>query len=96
MHFSTEMSGLNSEGGLKCGLKRKTFLYLFSDGTRVTEACTSTLNTCVDSFAVCNGTVCDCMSGYYWNGTHCSKCRVLSEIWVFQHLVILPSLWSSD
>mgnify|MGYP001575875583 CR=1 FL=1 len=42
-----------------------------SDGTRVTEACTTVLNTCTDCHAFCNGTVCDCEEGFYWNGTHC-------------------------
>ena len=46
------------------------------DGTRVTEDCTNTVNTCVDDNAECNGTVCTCLSGYIWNGSICGNCFI--------------------
>lgn len=46
---------------------------LYSDGTRVTEPCTNTLDTCVDDNAGCNGTVCDCNAYFTWNGTICGR-----------------------
>lgn len=55
-------------------------LTFFSDGTRVTEPCTSSLDTCVDSYADCNGTICDCMSGFTWNG---ALCRIFS-VYIFK------------
>ncbi|XP_053406285.1 neurogenic locus notch homolog protein 1-like [Mercenaria mercenaria] len=40
-------------------------------GTLVTEECTTTLDTCVDKYADCNGTICDCIPGFSWNGSEC-------------------------
>lgn len=45
----------------------------FQDGTHVTEPCTSNPDTCTDSNANCNGTVCDCISGFAWNGSLCGN-----------------------
>lgn len=47
--------------------------YFFVDGTRVTERCLQRLDTCVDNWAVCNGTVCVCVEGFTWTGTICGK-----------------------
>lgn len=43
------------------------------DGTHVTDPCTTVIDTCVDNYAECNGTICDCISGFIWNGTICGK-----------------------
>ncbi|XP_060567783.1 cell death abnormality protein 1-like [Ruditapes philippinarum] len=48
-------------------------------GRKVTEKCTTALNTCIDCHASCNGTVCDCVDGYYWNGTHCVGSELCEE-----------------
>ncbi|XP_060553466.1 neurogenic locus notch homolog protein 1-like, partial [Ruditapes philippinarum] len=40
-------------------------------GTRVGESCTTEVDTCTDYYAECNGTVCDCVEGFSWNGTIC-------------------------
>ena len=46
---------------------------LISDGTRVGDSCTTSLDTCIDDNAGCNGTVCDCLPGFTYNGSICSK-----------------------
>lgn len=43
------------------------------DGTRVTDSCTTVTDTCIDDNAGCNGTVCDCLPDFAWNGSICSK-----------------------
>ena len=50
-----------------------TVYLVVSDGTKVTESCLSILDTCTDDFAACNGTVCDCIEGYTYNGSICGK-----------------------
>ncbi|XP_053405040.1 neurogenic locus notch homolog protein 1-like [Mercenaria mercenaria] len=40
-------------------------------GTRVTEPCTTSPNTCIDDYATCNGTICDCIPPFVWNGSIC-------------------------
>ena len=51
----------------------KTVFFLLSVGTRIGESCTTSVDTCVDDKAVCNGTVCDCMQGFQSNGSICGK-----------------------
>ncbi|XP_060560578.1 fibropellin-1-like [Ruditapes philippinarum] len=41
-------------------------------GTHVGDACTTSLNTCIDDYAECNGTICNCIAGYNWNGSRCN------------------------
>lgn len=47
------------------------------DGTRINEVCTTSLSTCVDKHAECNGTVCDCADGFTYNGTNCGTLYLL-------------------
>ncbi|XP_060551066.1 transmembrane cell adhesion receptor mua-3-like isoform X2 [Ruditapes philippinarum] len=68
--FTTFLTSFPCDGISFCGANQ----VLIGDtcyGTKVTETCTTTLNTCTDRHAFCNGTVCDCVDGYHWNGTHC-------------------------
>ena len=51
----------------------EVILNYVTDGTHVGDKCTQFIDTCIDDYAVCNGTVCGCLSGYQWNGTRCSK-----------------------
>lgn len=46
---------------------------LVLDGTRVTEKCTTVLDTCIDNYANCNGSICDCIHDFTWNGSFCGK-----------------------
>jgi hypothetical protein len=37
------------------------------------------LTTCVDCYAFCNGSICDCVDGFTWNGTLCGKQNLMDE-----------------
>ena len=52
-------------------------------GTRVTEICSTVVNTCVDDNAECNGTICNCLPKYVWNGTHCGNVVYLLNTMVY-------------
>lgn len=58
---------------------KKFDLSLFQDGTSVTEPCTTVVDTCTDMNADCNGTICDCVSGFHWNGSVCGKIALKYE-----------------
>ena len=49
------------------------YFTLLTDGTDVGDPCTTDLDTCIDNYAHCNGTICDCMPGYAWNGSLCGN-----------------------
>ena len=53
-------------------IKDVEYLFFFYiDGTIVGQTCTSGLDTCAQNNARCNGTICDCVEGFTYNGTAC-------------------------
>jgi hypothetical protein len=46
---------------------------MFKVGTHVTDICSSVVDTCIDDHAECNGTICNCIDMFKWNGTQCGK-----------------------